>query len=105
MPNDYLKSLSNKHNIGIDKLESSWIAAKKQVNKDDYSKEDYYKIVTYIFKKIINKRFDLNEKVMNCVNFKQFKISEDIINHYDIEEMPSKDIQQDNQEEYIKSNQ
>ena len=51
MPKDYLKSLSNKHNIGIDKLESSWIAAKKQVNKDDYSKEDYYKIVTYIFKK------------------------------------------------------
>lgn len=60
MPSDYIKSLSNKYNIGINKLESSWITAKKQVNRDNYSKEDYYKIVTYIFKKIINKRFNLN---------------------------------------------
>lgn len=105
MPNEYLKSLSNKYDIGINNLESSWEVAKKRVNRDKYSKEDYYKIVTYIFKKIINKRFGLNEKIASEINFKQFKISEDIINHYEIDEMPTKDIQQNNQENYIKSNQ
>jgi len=58
MPQNYLQSLHKKHNIPMSDLEKAWKDAKKN-SKD----ETDYKLVTFIFKKIINKRFGLKESI------------------------------------------
>ena len=62
MPIDYIKDLSNKHNITVDKLETHWNNAKETigVKYSDDEKAKYGAIVK-VFKNMINKEFDLHE--------------------------------------------
>ena len=56
MPTNYIKSLSEKHKIGIKQLETLWeIAKNSSKNKNNFG------LITNIFKNMINKKFNLNE--------------------------------------------
>lgn len=104
MPNNYINDLSTKYGISRNNLEKDWSEAEKAVDKSKYG-DNYYAVVTSIFKKMINSHYNLNENVFSNLNFKQFYLYEDTINHYEIEEMPTKELQRDNQEKYIQQNQ
>ena len=65
MPMPYLKSLSDKYDIPVDKLETKYEEAKKAIG-DQYNDNEKakYGAIIKVFKNIINKEYDLNE----CVN-------------------------------------
>jgi len=60
MPINYIKSLSKKHNISVEKLEKEWDKA-KDIAKEADRKDDFAYIVG-IFKKLISK-FGIKESL------------------------------------------
>ncbi len=90
MPNNYINSLSTKYGISKEELEDDWNNAEKAVDKVKYG-DDYYAVVTSIFKKIINNHYNLNENIFSDMKFKQFYLYEELINQITPEEISSKD--------------
>ena len=69
MPIDYIKDLSDKHNIPVDKLETQWNNAKETI-ADKYSDNEKakYGAIVKVFKNMINKEFDLHESEILTVD-------------------------------------
>ena len=61
MPNNYIQSLSKKHNISTNSLESLWDKAKKQAKKQD--RKDDYAYIMGIFKNMIKGKYGIKENI------------------------------------------
>ena len=62
MPNNYIQSLSKKHNVSVDQLEKIWDDSKKAAEKEGH--KDDYDYITAIFKKMIKGKFGINENLL-----------------------------------------
>ena len=78
MPNNYINNLSTKYKISKGDLEKDWQRAEEIVDKNKYG-DNYYAIVTSVFKKIINNHYSLNENIIKNMNFKQYCLYDDLI--------------------------
>ena len=91
MPVSYIQKLSKKHNIPVNDLESIWNMAK-------YSVKDHnnWGAVTNIFKNMINKKYNINEK--SSLSFDEFR---ELYEEFEEQiEIPTKEIQDKNLESH-----
>jgi predicted transglutaminase-like protease len=75
MPTPYIKKMATKKGKPVAEIEAEWEKAKKSVNRSKYDDDDqYYAVVTTVFKKMIGES--------RILSFEEFTQSQPEI-HYD----------------------